>query len=332
MIPSLFDDAAVPAPVPTKIAQSLAVLQALGMPRAQLNDRSALTLLALLNLHPEGSWQELTRPLLGVTPIMDWCRTVYQRDYKANSRESFRKETLHQFREAGIVLYNPDKPDRPVNSPAACYQVPTALFEVVLTYGTTAWAATLSAYLAERKTLTAQYAMAREMELIPLQVAPGQEIKLSAGRHSQLISDIITDFGPRFAPGAEVIYIGDTGAKHGYFQRERLAELGVTVDKHGKMPDVVLYDVTRNWLLLIESVTSSGPVDGKRYGELSQLFATSTAGLVYVTAFPDRRKMHEYWDKIAWETEVWVAEAPTHLIHFNGDRYLGPHSTTPTAG
>jgi adenine-specific DNA-methyltransferase len=324
--PSLFEDAA-PSPQPgqDKIRESLAVLQALGMPRQQLNDRSALTLLALLGLQPKGSWQELTRPLLGVTPIMDWCRTVYQRDYKPNSRESFRKETLHQFREAGIVLYNPDKPDRPVNSPAACYQVPTDLVEVLLTYGTDAWLSTLQMHLAQRPTLTAQYAMARNMELIPLEVAPGLEIMLSAGEHSQLIHDIISDFGPRFAPGAKVIYVGDTGAKEGYFQRERLAALGVVVDKHGQMPDVILYDANRNWLLLIESVTSRGPVDGKRHGELSKLFAASSAGLVYVTAFPNRKTMGKYLAVISWETEVWVADSPTHMIHFNGDRYLGPH-------
>ncbi|MFS2517149.1 MULTISPECIES: BsuBI/PstI family type II restriction endonuclease [Parabacteroides] len=27
---------------------------------------------------------------------------------------------------------------------------------------------------------------------------------------------------------------------------------------------------------------------------------------------------------IAWETEVWIAENPGHMIHFNGDRFIGP--------
>lgn len=326
--PSLFETAVPSSPSQDKIRESLAVLRALGMPRQQLNDRSALTLLALLNLQPAGSWQALERPLLGVTPIMDWCHEFYLVSYAPNTRETFRRQTLHQFREAGIVLYNPDKPDRAVNSPSACYQVTTELLEVLLTHSTPAWATTLETYLAQRPTLTAQYAMARDMQRIPLQVAPGKEIMLSAGQHSQLIRDIIMEFGERFAPGAQVIYVGDTGAKDGYFEREQLAALGVEVDKHGKMPDVVLYDATRNWLLLIESVTSHGPVDGKRHGELSQLFAASTAGLVYVTAFPNRKTMGKYLSDISWETEVWVADAPTHLIHFNGDRYLGPHLDT----
>lgn len=95
------------------------------------------------------------------------------------------------------------------------------------------------------------------------------------------------------------------------------------------MPDVVLYYPERDWLLSIESVTSHGPVDGKRHAELARLFSSSKAGLVYVTAFPNRRAMGRYLPEIAWETEVWVADAPSHLIHFNAERFLGPHLPLP---
>ena len=91
------------------------------------------------------------------------------------------------------------------------------------------------------------------------------------------------------------------------------------------MPDVVLDYPEREWLVLVESVTSHGPVDGKRHEELARLFAKSKAGLVYVTAFPSRVIMARYLGKIAWETEVWCADAPSHLIHFNGERFLGPY-------
>lgn len=118
--------------------------------------------------------------------------------------------------------------------------------------------------------------------------------------------------------------IGDTGKKWGFFNRELLTSLGVEVDDHGKMPDVVIYYRPQQWLLLIESVTSHGPIDGKRYDELSQLFSTTSCGLVYVSAFPTKRIMNRYLPVISWETEVWIADAPSHLIHFNGLRFLGP--------
>lgn len=308
-----------------KLNQALEVLRSLGMPKAQQNERSALTLLSLLNLEPNGTWQELSSPLLGVTPIMEWCKDIYGKEYAPNTRETFRRQTLHQFVSGGLCLYNPDDPGRAVNSPKACYQIAPELLDTLLNYGTDAWDEALHNWLLDKQTLTAQYAMEREMEMIPLVLENGIEISLSPGRHSQLIHDIIKEFGPRFAPASEVIYIGDTGAKEDFFRKERLAELGVTVDRKGKLPDVVLYWPERDWLLLIESVTSHGPVDGKRHEELSILFKNASPGLVYVTAFPTRKLMTKYLTEISWETEVWNADAPTHMIHFNGDRFLGPH-------
>ncbi|EPB4438227.1 BsuBI/PstI family type II restriction endonuclease [Enterobacter hormaechei] len=309
-----------------KIEQALDVLRQLGMPRAQINERSALTLLALLDLHPDGEWEKIERPMLGVTPIMDWCRDVYGKEYAPNTRETFRRQTLHQFCDGGIAIYNPDKPERPVNSPKACYQIAPELHTVLLNYGSAKWETALKEHMGNVPTLVEQYAMARKMEMVPLKLNDGTELELSPGAHSQLIKDIIVEFGPRFAPEAEVIYIGDTGAKEDHFRKDRLAELGVNVDRKGKLPDVVLYWQKRNWLLLIESVTSHGPVDGKRHGELAKLFASAKPGLVYVTAFPDRKVMAKYLMELSWETEVWVADAPTHMIHLNGDRFLGPHT------
>ncbi|BBJ23050.1 BsuBI/PstI family type II restriction endonuclease [Candidatus Nitrotoga sp. AM1P] len=303
------------------------ILISLGLPRAQHNERSALSLLALLNLSPGKTWAQAENPLVGITPIMDWSRKHYGKEYAPNTRETFRRQTMHQFVDAGIALYNPDKSDRPVNSPKAVYQVAPAVLTLLRSFGTPEWHDNLTTYLSLSQTLAAKYAMEREQNRIPMQIAPGKEITLSPGEHSELIRAIVEEFGPRFAPGSVLVYAGDTGDKWGYFDAPLLAELGVDVDSHGKMPDVVLHFVDKNWLLLVESVTSHGPVDGKRHAELAKLFAGSTAGLVYVTAFPNRSIMGRYLGEIAWETEVWVADAPSHLIHFNGVRFLGPYVT-----
>jgi BsuBI/PstI restriction endonuclease domain/BsuBI/PstI restriction endonuclease HTH domain len=311
-----------------KIVAAMQILIELGLPRAQQNDRSALTLLALLHLQPEMDWKSVTAPLIGITPIMDWIRQHYGKQYKPNTRETIRRQTMHQFVLAGIALYNPDDPARPVNSPRAVYQVSPEVLALFKNYGKANWAKQVAVFQGDVKTLTAKYARKREMELIPVKLTDGTEIRLSPGKHSALIRDIITEFAPRFAPGSLLIYAGDTGEKVGYFDHERLKELGVLLNNHGKMPDVIIFDLKRNWLLLIESVTSHGPVDGKRHYELMQLFGGSTAGLVYVTAFPTRAVMARYLSEIAWESEVWVADAPTHLIHFNGVRFLGPYDDT----
>ena len=308
------------------IDDALSILAQLGLPRAQQNERSALCLLALLNIAPDKKWKQAKNLLIGITPIMDWAREHYGKKYAPNTRETVRRQTMHQFVSAGIALYNPDDPARAVNSPKAIYQIAPEALVLLKTYGTKAWTKNLAAYIAQSQTLTMRYAKERDLNRIPVKIGRGKKIQISPGAHSQLIKSIIEDFAPRFAPGGLLIYAGDTGEKWGYFDNDLLAKLGVTVDSHGKMPDVVLYCIERHWLLLVESVTSHGPVDGKRHDELAQLFANAKPGLVYVTAFPNRSIMARYLPNIAWETEVWVADAPSHLIHFNGIRFLGPYS------
>jgi hypothetical protein len=262
---------------------------------------------------------------MGITSILDWIAQQYDKKYAPNTRETIRRQTMHQFVDTGLAVYNPDDPKRPVNSPVAVYQIEPAALKLIQSYGTAAWHDNLAAYLSKKQTLAALYAKERQQNLVPVKMAPGKSINLSPSDHSELIRVIIEDFAARFVPGAVLIYAGDTGEKWGYFDAPLLAKLGVTIDAHGKMPDVVLHDPKRNWLILVESVTSHGPVDGKRHAELAKLFRDSRAGIVYVTAFPNRAIMGRYLGEIAWETEVWVADAPSHLIHFNGERFLGPY-------
>ena len=167
--------------------------------------------------------------------------------------------------------------------------------------------------------------MERNIQRLPIQLAEGRKIRLSPGGQNFLIKKIVKDLCSLFTPGGYLIYVGDTHSKWAYYDAGKLATLGVTIEEHGKIPDVVVHHVKKNWLVLIEAVTSHGPVNPKRRQELTKLFAGSSAGLVFVTAFIDRHAMLKYLNDISWETEIWVAESPTHLIHFNGERFLGPY-------
>jgi len=314
-----------PVSAKQKIEQAISILESLGFPRGQLNDRSAYTLLALLDLRPATDWPEAKAPLIGITPIMDFCRDQYGRQYAPNTRETFRRQTMHQFVQAGLAIPNPDDPGRPVNSPKYCYQIEPNALALCLTFDSPQWGISLQAYLDTAESLKQRYARAREMKMIPVTLAEGQELYLTPGDHSRLVKAILDEFAPRFVPGGHVLYVGDTGGKWRYFDEEAMRTLGVVVGIHGKMPDVVIHHIEKGWLVLIEAVTSHGPVDPKRREELSVLFQSSSAGLVYVTAFLSRSDMAKYVGEISWETEVWVLEASTHLIHFNGERFLGPY-------
>ncbi len=315
-----------PVKVKRRIDEAMEVLRALGLPRSQQNERSALTLLALLDLKPGTPWAEAGAPLRGIRPMMDFFAQEYGKKYEENSRETVRRQTVHQFLEAGLVVVNPDDPKRPTNSAKTVYQIEAGALELLQTFGTLTWDKDLRAYLASVETLAKRYARERKMRRIPLRLPTGQKITLSPGGQNVLVQKIIAEFADYFTPGAVPLYVGDTGDKFAYFDRVGLEGLGVKLEAHGKMPDVIIHDTERDWLVLIEAVTSHGPINPKRRDELGRLFAGSRAGLVYVTAFLDRKTMVQYLNEISWETEVWVADAPTHLIHFNGERFLGPYA------
>lgn len=294
------------------------------MPREQQNERSALTLLALLALTPDSLWADASSPLLGITPMMDYFRSHFAKKYAPNSRETVRRFTIHQFEQAGLVVKNPDKP-RAINSPDNVYQIEAGALELLKQFGDANWEVALNAFLKTRPGLAEKYAARRASHDVPVLLPSGKAISLSTGEHNRLIKEVIENFCPVFTPAGDVLYVGDAGEKRCIWERDALRELGVVLDEHGKMPDVLVFHRTRNWLVLIEAVTSHGPMNAKRHQELKHLFRGANVGLVFVTAFLNRRAMVRYLCDISWETEVWVADAPTHLIHFNGARFLGPY-------
>jgi hypothetical protein len=175
------------------------------------------------------------------------------------------------------------------------------------------------------QTLSEKYARERKMKRIPVSLADGGTLSLSPGGQNILIKQVIEEFASRFTPGGQLVYVGDTDEKFAYYREAIMEKLGVKIEAHGKMPDVIVYQPQKNWLVLVEAVTSHGPMNPKRRDELKNLLEGCSAGLVFVTAFLTRKAMMEYLSEISWETEVWVAEAPSHLIHFNGERFLGPY-------
>ena len=312
--------------VQVKIEQSLRILSTIGVPREQQNTRSALTLLALVDVKPNDDWSTASAPLRTISEMMGYFSTHYGTTYAPNTRETVRRQTIHQFWQMGLVSHNPDKPDRPTNSPYYCYQVSEPLLRLVRMFASPSWEDELTRFRIELddrlKTLDGRE---RSIEKIPVTFPDGSTVTILVGGQNALIKRIVEEFCPRFAPGGEILYLGDAGDSLRADQIRRFKDLGFTLDKHGKKPDVIVYLESKSWLILIEAVTSHGPIDRKRLIELNQLFSSDSIGLVYVTAFETRHAMTKHLRQISWETEVWIAESPDHLIHFDGERFLGPY-------
>ncbi len=308
-----------------RLAEAIQALTALQFGPKQRNEVAGYTLLALLDLAPDVAWSAARDPLRGITPIIDYLAEAYGIHYAPNTRETLRDDAVKYFVEEGLVMRNPDVTGRPTNSAKTVYQIEPNALALLRKFGTLEWPSALRDYLATREMLKHELVRKRNLARLPVTFADGSEISLSPGGQNHLIKAILENFCSIFTPGGVILYVGDTENKFQHLAATNLAALGVTLDSAAKMPDVIVHHRAKNWLLLIEAVTSAGPVDGKRRKELKGLFAGCKAGLVFVTAFETRRAMQTFVSQIAWESEVWIAEDPEHMIHFNGDRFLGPY-------
>jgi hypothetical protein len=307
-----------------KLDDAKEILKAFGLPPKQQNDVAAYTLLALAGIGPKAKWSAAERFSLRIHDMIVFTNAKYRskEPYKENTRETFRRQAIHQFEQARIV----DRKDQDLatNSPNTQYTLSSAAFAVIRSYGGKRFAAEAAAFRESHGSLLAVYTASKRMHLVPVKLADGREFTLSPGKHNQVQAAVVRDFAARFAPGSTILYLGDTAKKTLILEEEVLRKLCVPITKHDKLPDVVLYDEKRQWLFLIEAVTSHGPVSPKRKLEMERAFKSCTAERIYVSAFPDFKEFRRHIGNIAWETEVWIAENPDHMIHFNGDKFLGP--------
>ncbi|MFH0865818.1 MAG: BsuBI/PstI family type II restriction endonuclease, partial [Bacteroidota bacterium] len=309
----------------SKIDEAKSILKALGLPVPQQNEISAYTFLALCGIKPDDEWKNAERKSLKITKgVMAFIKDVYGREYAPNTRETVRRQVLHQFVQARIADYNPDNPTLPVNSPRAHYAITLPALDAIIKFGKKDWDQAVEKFHLAFGDLSKQYKKEREQNLIPVLLSNGKSIKLSAGKHNEVQAAIVQEFAPRFAKDSSVIYIGDTANKNLYVDKQTMEALGIPITEHSKLPDVVIYNQAKHWLFLIEAVTSHGPVSPKRVVEIEEFLKNCNAAKIYVSAFPDFSEFKKHSNNIAWETEVWLVESPDHMIHFNGDKFLGP--------
>ena len=293
-----------------------AILAKLQVPVKQQGDICAYTLLAMAGIKKTTSWSSATNEWIRIHDIIEFTKTSYKKSYAENSRETFRKQAIHHFRNAAFIEDN----GKATNSPDYRYRLTDEFLAVIRGNGT---AEVVSHFLSNHESLISVYASKKKILKIPVTIN-GKEFTFSTGKHNELQKAIIEEFGARFAPGAECLYVGDTIEKDLVKNEKRLSELGFEITLHDKMPDVVLYREDKDWLYFIESVTSVGPMDDKRIVELQELTKNVKSGKIFVTAFLDFKTFKKFSETLAWDTEVWIADMPDHMIHLNGDRFIGP--------
>lgn len=302
-----------------KVEEAREFLESVGMPKAQQADICCYVLLAMADVKPETPWSEATNDWIRIHDIIQFSNHFYGTTYAENSRETFRKQALHRFRTAALVEDN----GKATNSPNYRYRLTEETLKMMQVFRSSEWQEGLNRFLSYHDRLIDIYASKKKMTMMPVKIN-GADFKFSAGKHNELQKAIIEEFAPRFAPNSECLYVGDTIAKDLVKNVDKLTELGFEITLHDKMPDVVLYREDKNWIYFVESVTSVGPMDPKRILEITEMTKDVTAGKIFVTAFLDFKTYKKFAEELAWETEVWIAEMPEHMIHLNGDKFMGP--------
>jgi len=307
----------------TKKQEAKSILRLLGMPAKQQSDICAYSLLALLKITASTSWSSASNEWMRIHDLLAFLRTSYRgAKYAENSRETFRKEAMHHFRTAAIIEDN----GTATNSPNYRYRITPEALSLVQSYGSGLWNEKLSSFLSAHKTLKDIYASRKRVSRVAVTV-DGIERALSPGAHNQLQKAVIEEFAPRFLRQFKCLYLGDTSKRDLIKDVDGLQSLGFAITLHDKMPDVVFYVPAKRWVVFVECVTSVGPMSPARILEVNEMTANVTAGKVFITAFLDRRAYKRFSDQVAWETDVWIAEDPDHMIHLNGDRFMGPHNS-----
>ena len=306
----------------SKIDKVRDMFRALSFPPPQQNDMCCMTLLALAELQETSAWRDATNNWHRIHDLLGFINNYLGGSYAENTRETIRKQALHFFRSAAVIEDN----GKATNSPNYRYRLTDEILQIIHRLDREKiWQKHCDMFLRKHRSLVEMYNTRRSFDKIPVQVN-GQVFTFSPGQHNELQKAIIEEFAPRFAPGCECLYLGDTANRSLVMDESKLNELGINMDVNGKLPDIVLYNAEKNWLYLIEAVTSVGPVTAARKNELEEMTLDSEAGLVFITAFLDFKTFNRFASQIAWDTEIWLASAPDHMIHLNGDRFIGPRN------
>jgi type II restriction enzyme len=255
--------------------------------------------------------------------VISYVNKYFNEEISSGSYDDIRRKDLKLLTVAEIVLRS--SPNSATNDSTRGYCINPMYAELIKEFGSKNWTNTVESKLKSVEPLSQKLKRQREIQKVSVILPSGGKLNFSAGEHNDLQKSIIEDFLPRYGFGAEVLYVGDTADKYMHLEEEQLKALNFFEISHEELPDVIAYSKTKNWLYLIEAVHSSGPISEIRLLQLQSLTAKCNAEIVYVTAFLTRPKFRQFMIDIAWETEVWIADNPDHLIHFNGDKFLGPY-------
>lgn len=313
------------------IFDMLDILNSTGVPLDNLSDRRkermVLALLAVGNI--KNSFSEVLTTndnyFLKTRDIIEFENKYYSENISSGSYDDIRRKDLILLVSAGIVFNSCMLEEKATNNPTRGYGLNPLFASLIKAYKKPNWEVELNKFLLENKSLKEEMEHRRNLQKIPVLLPSGENIELSFGEHNVLQKEIVENFLTKFGFNSQVLYIGDTTNKFLYKDDKKLLELKCFNLKHEELPDVIAYSNDKNLLFLCEAVHSAGPMSEIRVRKLKEQLNKCTAEIIFITAFLTKKDFKKWILDIAWETEVWIAETPEHMVHFNGYKFLELH-------
>lgn len=319
------------------LVEALHILRAAGVKLDDLTPRRlekmAMSFLAIANMKPGKTWSEVAKPADGHTlrtrEIISFINNNFNEQISSGSYDDIRRKDLIRPVGMELIIKSADNRDADTNDGTRGYAISQKLSDLATQFGSVNWAESVTNFKLDKDYID-QLEGSRDIKKLSVTLPNGRILKLDAGPHNEIQKAVVEEFLPRFGYGAKVFYIGDTSEKKAVKDDEAMTGIGLDVLDRGMLPDIVAFSEQKKWLYLIEAVHSSNPLNPERCIELSRtVLRNCPHPVVFVTAFLTKRDFTKWAIQIAWETEVWIAAQPDHMIHFNGDKFMGPHKAPP---
>ena len=309
------------------INEALDILESVGIPMDKTErslERMAVCLLAVAGVTKK--WIEAKENTnLKSRAIITFVNEHFEENISSGSYDDIRRKDLKLLVLADIIENSGVSKGSATNDPTRGYALHKDFKNLIVTYKTNNWETTLLKFNKNKPTLAEILDRKRNIEKIPVTLPNGKPLEFSLGEHNILQKQIIEQFLPRFGSDCVVLYIGDTSNKSLHIEIKELEKLNFFELSHDQLPDIIAFSEKNNWLYLIEAVHSSGPMSETRVLELKKMLKDCKAELIFVTSFLKRTEFKKWMLDVAWETEVWIADNPDHLVHFNGHKFLGAY-------
>ncbi|WP_336797390.1 BsuBI/PstI family type II restriction endonuclease [Erwinia aphidicola] len=325
------------AEVRCKILEALNILHDVGVPLEGLTarrlERAAMSFLALCSITKNSTWNEATSiedgVILTTRKIITFINDNFEEDISSGSYDDIRRKDLLRPVGMGLVVKSAKNPDADTNDGTRGYAIENNFGKLIRSFGSPAWKKELSEFKIDEEYISL-FNSDRKLKTLKVKISKDLIVELDDGPHNKIQKAVIDQFLPNFGHNATVLYVGDTSEKLMYKCSAEMVLLGLDIDDRGMLPDIIAFSEEKKWIYLIEAVHSSNPLNAERCIELKRtVLKDCPYGVVFVTAFLTRKDFAKWMPEIAWETEVWLAEKPEHMIHFNGDKFLGPHNNPP---